>query len=566
MNNSIDKNRITSVKISSNLKQHSVLLALCTEGGFQWMQVKGGWYDINGKTEDFPAQTCEVIYADKEKTHASVKITLPEIAFLWDETSPVICKLQLHPADSEQKIEISFGLTDLKADGSIFMNHGRRLMLRSERPQKMPEDKQTWLKMMQESKAYGINHYQFLNSCPPEAAFDAADLAGIWIEAESIPEAYQNHPSIFPFQSQLQEIPVYRSYPDFNHIPESETEAFFNDQERLKNAGMGDLAEEFFTCSGKLAVQCYKKEIESIMQLPEMGGFCLPSEAFSLVRHGLISPERWNGFCSDTVLLGQYSDDVLTNHLSMNIFIRHHGISSINAPMHYRVKRGHEIIAESDIPVSIQGQGLFEIGKIDLDLKPASHVHKVRVFLSLPGKENSYKLWQMPETEIKTLESTESLCITSNLTEMKFVLKCGGNVLYFPEHLKNQIPSVYEINDTLGLNIDKHHRALGQFRCERWSTPQWREMITHADCAVLDGIHLHPIIQMIDNPQRTHKLGLLFECNVEKGKLLICMIRLSEILSKPEANRFAKSIIDYASSEAFAPKETLTFSQLDQII
>ena len=99
MNNSIDKNRITSVKISSNLKQHSVLLALCTEGGFQWMQVKGGWYDINGKTEDFPAQTCEVIYADKEKTHASVKITLPEIAFLWDETSPVICKLQLHPAE-----------------------------------------------------------------------------------------------------------------------------------------------------------------------------------------------------------------------------------------------------------------------------------------------------------------------------------------------------------------------------------------------------------------------------------------------------------------------------------
>ena len=184
------------------------------------------------------------------------------------------------------------------------------------------------------------------------------------------------------------------------------------------------------------------------------------------------------------------------------------------------------------------------------------------------------------------LESTEELCITSNLTEMKFMLKQGRQVLYLPKYLKHKVPGFYctdfwcypmfrSISEsmgkeipvgTLGLNIHKHHQALGKFRCERWSTPQWYELVSHADCAILDGVRIHPIVQMIDNFERNHKLGLLFECNVGKGKLLVCTIRLSEIADRPETAQFAKSIIDYASSEAFAPKETLTPEQLEKIL
>ena len=184
------------------------------------------------------------------------------------------------------------------------------------------------------------------------------------------------------------------------------------------------------------------------------------------------------------------------------------------------------------------------------------------------------------------MESTENLCITSNLTEMKFMLNQGRNVLYFPKHLKNSLPGFYcsdfwcypmfrSISEsmgkeppigTLGLNIHKHHQALGKFRCERWSTPQWFELVSHAECAVLDGLNLHPIVQMIDNFERNHKLGLLFECRAGNGNLLVCTVRLSEIAGWPEAAQFARSIIDYASSEAFAPKETLNFSQLETIL
>jgi len=49
------------------------------------------------------------------------------------------------------------------------------------------------------SKAYGINHYRFHTCCPPEAAFTAADLLGIYMEPE-LPfwgtitdETYDNH-------------------------------------------------------------------------------------------------------------------------------------------------------------------------------------------------------------------------------------------------------------------------------------------------------------------------------------------------------------------------------------
>ena len=37
---------------------------------------------------------------------------------------------------------------------------------------------------MQISKDYGINHYRYHTCCPPEAAFEAADILGIYMEPQ----------------------------------------------------------------------------------------------------------------------------------------------------------------------------------------------------------------------------------------------------------------------------------------------------------------------------------------------------------------------------------------------
>ena len=41
-----------------------------------------------------------------------------------------------------------------------------------------------WTRVFKIAKSYGINHYRFHSYCPPEAAFEAADKEGIYVQAE----------------------------------------------------------------------------------------------------------------------------------------------------------------------------------------------------------------------------------------------------------------------------------------------------------------------------------------------------------------------------------------------
>ena len=47
-----------------------------------------------------------------------------------------------------------------------------------------PTDLESWIKVLKTSKEYGINHYRFHTCCPPKAAFEAADIVGIYMEPE----------------------------------------------------------------------------------------------------------------------------------------------------------------------------------------------------------------------------------------------------------------------------------------------------------------------------------------------------------------------------------------------
>jgi hypothetical protein len=64
-------------------------------------------------------------------------------------------------------------------------------------------------------------------------------------------------------------------------------------------------------------------------------------------------------------------------------------------------------------------------------------------------------------------------------------------------------------------------------------------------------------VQAIGNVVRNHKLGLVFETRVSKGKLLICAIDLLGLQDKPEARQFLSSLPDYAGSKDFDPKAGL---------
>ena len=62
-----------------------------------------------------------------------------------------------------------------------------------------------------------------------------------------------------------------------------------------------------------------------------------------------------------------------------------------------------------------------------------------------------------------------------------------------------------------------------------------------------------PIVQVVDNIERNHKLGLVFEFNVEGGKLLICTANLPAVVKLPEAKQLYICILDYMASGKFNP-------------
>ena len=76
---------------------------------------------------------------------------------------------------------------------------------------------------------------------------------------------------------------------------------------------------------------------------------------------------------------------------------------------------------------------------------------------------------------------------------------------------------------------------------------------------VLDSLDKNylPIVQVVDNIERNHKLGLIFELNVEGGKLLICTSNLTSIDKYPEAKQLYISILNYMASGKFNPASTI---------
>ena len=82
-----------------------------------------------------------------------------------------------------------------------------------------------------------------------------------------------------------------------------------------------------------------------------------------------------------------------------------------------------------------------------------------------------------------------------------------------------------------------------------------------------DADGFRPIVQVIDNFARNHKLGNLFEAQVGSGWLLVCTIELPSLASSnPAARQLLHSLQSYAVSDAFRPAGELDPARLDSLL
>lgn len=74
-----------------------------------------------------------------------------------------------------------------------------------------------------------------------------------------------------------------------------------------------------------------------------------------------------------------------------------------------------------------------------------------------------------------------------------------------------------------------------------------------------------PVVQVIDNVERNHKLGLVFEFNVEGGKLLVCMSDLEAVQDTAEGRQFYISLTNYMRSPDFVPATRLSGDEVKSL-
>lgn len=110
----------------------------------------------------------------------------------WDEFSPILHDVSVR-LDNGAQWNGRFGWRELKATRRGFELNGRPTMLRGALECAVfpetghpPVDLDSWRKIMRQLRAYGLNHLRFHSYCPPQAAFVAADEAGVYLEIEAV--------------------------------------------------------------------------------------------------------------------------------------------------------------------------------------------------------------------------------------------------------------------------------------------------------------------------------------------------------------------------------------------
>ena len=433
-----------------------------------------------------------------------------------------------------------------------------------------------------------------------------------------INHTYPNSQMNFSSGVTLSDVPVishengqFQMYPDYRQISKYtgvltpwNLETF---RQRLKEAGMENQAHDFFLASGKWATLLYRADIEMVLRTSGLSGFQLldlqdyPGQGSAYVgildafmdSKGLISPEEWRYFCCEVVPLFETEKFCWTTNeqLSGKVKLANYGANAFTGKsLNWSLKAGEKVIDSGDFTLNSRQGELTEVGTIISGLASIDKATKVTLALSVPETpyRNEYDLWIYPE---KVEKSAERFTIVNTMDASTLsLLENGEKVLWFPtveEYQDVTVGGLFQTDywnyrmfksicewlnkpvspGTLGLLIDLHHPIFTDFPTDFHTNWQWFPMVKAGRPLIIDRLpdNYRPIVQVIDNIERNHKLGLIMEFSVGKGKLLICMPDLRQLEKFPEARQLYAGIVNYMHSDAFRPAAQLSGKEVKEL-
>ncbi|HAB59765.1 MAG TPA: beta-glucuronidase, partial [Lachnospiraceae bacterium] len=580
-------------------------------------------------------QVSEVSYSinvNPGKNIVDLTYEIGDDAKLWSEFSPVCYELEITDVDNQEVMTVFTGLRKFSSEGYHFTINGTKTFLRGKHDGLIfpltgaaPTTVEEWIRVLKISKNYGINHYRYHTCCPPEAAFTAADLLGIYMQPE-LPfwgtltdESYENHneeeqqyliregermldnygnhasyvmmslgnelwgskekmgeiirnykrrdprplytqgsnnfqhaPVIIPEddffsgvrfsktrlfrgsygmcdaplghvqmtmpgtckdyddvilpketedsktgsakktieiqygtgtktvemneegEELVSHIPVvsheigqYAMYPNFKEMDKYtgvlKAENFGIFRERLEEKGLGDLADQYFEATGKLAVACYKEELEAAFASGKLAGFQLldlqdfSGQGTALVgildafmdSKGMVTAKEWRSYCNDEVVLARIPTYIYQagEMVTFDIKLSYFKDKAFTADeIIWEVHTEDQVIEKGAIKVDNKVSGLADLGTVMFTMPTVKTITKMKLHLFSEGTsiDKDYDLWCYPaiSNPVLTREDLEydscierdgkKVWITRDFDRASTLLEEGANVLYLP--------------------------------------------------------------------------------------------------------------------------------------
>lgn len=350
------------------------------------------------------------------------------------------------------------------------------------------------------------------------------------------------------------EVGQYVFYPDFSEIPHytgplkpRNIEAM---RKNLERAGLYGEHEAFFRQTGHLAVDCYKREIETLLRSREVSGFQLldlqdyTGQGTALVgvlnammeNKGLISAEKWREFCAGTVVLGEFASftGVMGEDIRFDVQISECDPEKQHTCIRCTLMDGERELYACDVTPGARQGRLTDAVSVTFPAEcyrdaMQERITGLTVVLTLAdGTRNHYPIWLIPPIDIRiTREGIEK-----DGRMVAFVSaeeKADGAAIVVPS-AEGQLPAEYctdfwcypmfrSISEsmgkpvpvgTMGLSIDTASPLLKRFAQEDYTTPAWYAILQTAHVQRLPA-DIRPAVQMIDNTERCARLGILYQ-------------------------------------------------------
>jgi hypothetical protein len=183
---------ISNVKITPVLAAKTAKISILFNNRIKWNKVKV-FLKIEGINHKQVIP--EVSYSlDSESDNFETEIRMGDNFKTWSEFSPNLYQISITLKDKSGILDVRkevFGMREFSVNDKHFEINGIPVFLRGTTecsvfpltgyPSTVEKD---WLRIFEICKSFGLNHMRFHSYCPPEAAFLAADKAGIYLQVE----------------------------------------------------------------------------------------------------------------------------------------------------------------------------------------------------------------------------------------------------------------------------------------------------------------------------------------------------------------------------------------------